>query len=323
MRLVFAGSPPFATPILRALLESRHRVLALVTPPDRPRGRGQRVATSPLAEMAAAPRSGVEPPEVLRTANANDEAVLDRLESLRPDAMVVASFGQLLGERFLALAPSGALNVHASLLPKHRGAAPVAAAIAAGDAETGVSIQRIVKKLDAGPVCARAATAIDPAETAGALTARLAELGAETLLRALDDVEAGRARFEAQDEASATYARKLSKESGRIEWTRRASDLARFVRAMTPWPGAWTELRAGEERRRLRVLAARAKDSSVSAAVPGTILAAIAGPAGELAIATASGALVLEELQPEGGRVMSASEFLRGRPLDPGAHLTS
>ncbi len=327
MRVAFAGSPPFATPILAGLLGGRHPVVGLLTPPDRPRGRGQRVERSPLVELAET--RGVP---VRATRDANDDGTAPWLLATGADVLLVASFGQLLGTRLLELLPQGALNVHASLLPRHRGASPVAAAIAAGDAETGISIQRMVKRLDAGPVCDEERIPIEPSETAGELTARLAERAARRLPEVLDRLDAGLARFEPQDESLATYAPRLTKESGRLDWTRSAEELARFVRAMTPWPGAWTLLSSGGGREdpagrppaRVRILEATAiaKEGGAPGAPAGTIAAphhpsagGSEASTGTLSVATGAGWLAVHRIQPEGSRPMGAAEFLRGRRL--------
>lgn len=324
MKVFFAGSPPFATAILEELLNSRHAVVGLLTPPDRPKGRGQRTLLSPLAELAT--KKGVE---VIYTENANDPAIIDKVRASRAGVLVVASFGQLLKEELLNAAPKGALNVHASVLPRHRGASPIAFAMMEGDAETGVAIQRMVKKLDAGPIAGIVKTNILPRETAGELTERLSVLGARLLVNVLDQLETDAVVFEPQDERFVTYARKLKKEDGAIDWQQSAGAIARFIRAMTPWPGAQTALRLpqfpDEKGVRLRILDADAKENIAVEESPGSILGLPSDPQGKqpasLDVATSRGVLTIHRLLPEGGRALNSAEFLRGRRLTAGAKL--
>jgi methionyl-tRNA formyltransferase len=306
LRTVFLGSPPFATPVLARLLGSRHRPSALVTRPDRPRGRGRSLESSPLVELARG--AGLE---VLQPADPQAPEVLERLRALAPQVLFVASYGVILKPALLELAPHGALNAHASLLPRHRGASPIQAALLAGDAETGVSIQRIVAELDAGDVLLERRIAIPPEATAGELFGRLAELAGEAAVEALDRLESGSARFTPQDPARVTHARKLRKQHGLIDWSRPAPDLARFVRAMTPWPGARTQTSDGRE---LTLLAVRALEGP---GAPGSVLEA--GP--RLVVGCGAGALELLELAPAGKRAMSAAEWLRGARLALGDRL--
>jgi methionyl-tRNA formyltransferase len=308
MRVVFLGSPPFALPILERLLASRHALLALVTQPDRPKGRGMKVVASPLCELARARGLKILQPEDTR-----DPGFASQLRSLKADVLLVASYGEILRQELLSLCPRGALNVHASLLPRHRGASPIQAAILAGDAETGVSVQRMVLRLDAGDVLLEERTPIGPGETAGELSARLAELGAQAALRALDLLESGQARFVPQDESRATQARKIHKQQGRIDWARAAIDVERLVRALNPWPLARASDGRGGE---FAVLRARAVEAA-GAAAAGTLLAAGAG----VRVACGTGALELLRVKPAGKSEMDAAAWLRGARLEPGALL--
>ena len=307
MRLAFLGSPPFGTPVLRHLLDSRHEVAVVVSPPDRPRGRGRSVERSPLAVLAAERGAPLLRPETTR-----DGGFLESLRGYAPEVLLVASYGEILRAPVLELAPHGALNVHASLLPRWRGAAPIQHAILAGDTETGVCVQRMVLALDEGDVLLERRTPIGAEETAGELAARLAELGGEVAVEALDRLEAGEASFTPQDPKRATYAPKLSRRDGELDWTRPAVELARRVRAMTPWPGARTTLPDG---RALVVLAAAAEPSE-PAGEPGALL-----PGPELRVATGEGALLLRTVKPEGRGAMEGAAFLRGARLAPGARL--
>ncbi|MFN0206253.1 MAG: methionyl-tRNA formyltransferase [Planctomycetota bacterium] len=327
MRVVFAGSPPFATSLFAELLHSKHGVAALVTPHEKPKGRGLKVEASPLVDLSL----NADVP-VLYTSNANDPNFIQQIRELRPDVLVVASFGQLLKEELLTLAPNGALNVHASLLPKYRGASPVARAILEGDAETGVAIQRMVKKLDAGAVGATLKITIREKETAGELTQRLAEAGATLLVNFLTELEAGRAVFVPQDETKATICKKLTKEDGEIDWRRGAKTIERFVRAMSPWPGAHSTIIAASAGSapppagvRVRILETEVKDNSSPPTEAGRILGLPQDPRGKapqaLDVTTSQGILTILRIQPEGGKALSAAEFLRGKRLVDGSRM--
>lgn len=309
MRFVFLGSPPFATPVLERLLASRHEGLGLVTPPDRARGRGRSVKVSPLVELAKG--AGLE---VLQPEDPHDEACMGALRELGAEVHVVASYGVLMKEALLELPPQGSLNVHASLLPRHRGASPIQASILAGDAETGVSVQRMVLALDAGDVLHEIRTEIGEREVAGELFERLAELGGQVAVESLDLMEAGDARFVPQDEGLATYARKLKKRAGRIRWAKGVVDVDRRIRAMTPWPGAQTTDPKGKQ---IFVRSARPVEFDVAGAGPGSILET----SPRLVVATGEGALELEVLQAAGKRPLSAEEFLRGARWSVGESL--
>ncbi len=309
MRLVFFGSPPFATPVFARVLESRHVVAALVTRPDRPSGRGLKVETSPLAVLA---RTRSVP--VLQPPSARDPAFVAAVRALEPDVLLVASYGEILGRDLLELAPRGALNVHASLLPRHRGASPIQAAILAGDAETGISIQRMVLALDEGDLLLEKRAPIGPRENASELLDRLTVLGAEAALAALELVEAGKAVFTPQDAARATYARRIRKEQGRVDWTKRSAELVRHVRAMTPWPGARATAPGGKEIVLLDAEAAEIPRGSPPQE-PGTILGSERG----LLVATGDGALAVFGVKPAGGVRMHGAAWLRGARIAPGA----
>lgn len=307
MRYVFLGSPPFALPVLSALLESEHEALALVTRPDRPRGRGREVGESELVKLAR--ERGLP---VLQPAKTTEPDFLAELRQLAPEVLLVASFGEILRTELLELAPHGALNVHGSLLPRHRGAAPIQRAISGGDAETGVSIQRIVLALDEGDVLLEKRVAIGERETAGELFDRLAVLGGEAAREALDRLEAGTAEFTPQDPDRASYARKLKKEDGWIDWSRSSVELERHVRAMNPWPGARASAPDGKP---LVVLEARHVPEASGA--PGEVLEAKK----HCVVACGEGALELVTVQPAGKKAMDAAAWLRGSRVGPGERL--
>jgi methionyl-tRNA formyltransferase len=313
MRVVFLGSPPFAVPVLRDVCASRHSVLALVTRPDKPKGRGQRVAASPLVELA---REKNVP--VLQPASAREPSFVAELRALAPDVLLVASYGEILKRELLELAPHGALNVHASLLPRHRGASPIQAALLAGDRETGVSIQRMVAKLDEGDVLLSLATPIGEHEHSGELLERLAPLGADVAVRALDLLERGDARFTPQDPALATYAKKIEKEDGRVDWSLPAETIVRRVRAFTPWPGARTTDPNGAE---IVLLDARVDEARASDACRGVAPGAILPAKDALVVATGSRAVEIRALQPAGKGRMDGAAWLRGARFAAGARL--
>jgi methionyl-tRNA formyltransferase len=307
VRLVFLGSPPFATPVLASLVASPFRPLAIVTQPARARGRGKKVEESEVAALAR--REGIE---LLEPESVREPAVLARLRALEPDVFLVVSYGEILRPEFLAIPRLVALNVHPSLLPRHRGATPVQAAILAGDEVTGVAIQKIGAELDAGDILFALQTAIHPDETAGELQARLAKWSGELVLPALELVESGRARYQPQDHTRATTCKKLTKEQGRLDWSEPAIELERRVRAMNPWPGTVTRLPGGAD---LYVWRARAARGGSGA--PGTVLEA----SKRLVIATGDGSLELTEVQLAGKRILPAADFLRGARLAPGERL--
>ncbi len=305
MRVVFLGSPPFATPVLRRLLASTHDVVAVITPPDRPRGRGRGVVASEVSLLAQ--EHGVE---LFQPKGLKDPADVERLRSFQADALCVASYGEILRTEVLEMTPHGALNVHASLLPRWRGASPIQSAIAAGDPESGVSVQKMVLALDEGDVIVERRSPIGDRETSGDLLARLAEDGGEALIEALDALANGTATFTPQDPALASHCRKLKKDAGRIDWSRSTAELDRHVRAMSPWPGAQTTLSDG---RNLVVRAAQPSAVDGDDAPAGSLLAG-----GAFTVATGDGALDLLTVQPAGKPAMDGAAFLRGARLEAG-----
>lgn len=295
MRLVFAGTPEFALASLRALVASGFSPRAVLTRPDRPAGRGRKLTASPVKRFAV--DAGIP---VLQPASLRDPSAQVEIARLRPDVIVVAAYGLLLPPAVLDLPAGGCVNVHASLLPRWRGASPVQAAILAGDTETGISLMQMEEGLDSGGVHVQEALAIGRRETAGELEARLAQLGAELLVASLPDIMAGRLPPRPQDKRVATYAPKVTTEDGRLAWSQAAVDLARRVRACNPAPGAWFELR--DE----RVKCWTAEPVEAPAAPPGTVVSA--GREG-IDVACGEGLLRLLELQRPGRRRVNAREF--------------
>lgn len=306
MRIAFWGTPEFADTVLRALLAARQEVVAVVTQPDRPAGRGRKLKAPPIKSTAE--ESGIP---VLQPERPRGEEFLTALRSRRPEISVVAAYGHILRREVLDLPPRGSFNVHASLLPQLRGAAPVNWAIIRGHDESGVTIMRMVEALDAGPMLLQERCAIPSDVTAGALEAQLARLGAELLLQALELIEAQTAEERPQDDSLATYAPKLSAEEVRIDWARPAAELDRWIRGCDPAPAAWTEL--GDER--VRLFSPRVERLS-EPAEPGEVLRA--DPREGLVVATGAGALALVEVQPAGKRRMRAVEWIRGRGVAVG-----
>jgi methionyl-tRNA formyltransferase len=304
VNVVFMGTSAFAAPSLTRLIASHHTVVAVVTQPDRPQGRGRRIAASPVKQMAAAQQL-----PILQPRRASDPQLLADLTSLAPQVIVVAAYGQILRPALLAIPPVGCVNVHASLLPKYRGAAPINWALIRGERVTGVTIMLIDETLDTGPILLQSELAIEPSDDAGTLQERLATCGAETLLDALDGMESGSLEPMPQDHAQATYAPKLRKEDGVIAWGRSANDLAHLIRGVTPWPGAVTT----HQGKPLRIW--RATPMAMSGARrPGRVAAIdTLGIWAE----TGDGYLVLVEVQPASGRRMDAAAYARGHGLRP------
>lgn len=300
-RIVFMGTPDFAVPSLAALVAGGYDVAAVVTQPDRPSGRGRQMATSPVKQFAEAHALPALQPETLRA----PEAVA-ALAALRPDLIVVAAFGQILRPAVLSLPPRGCLNVHASLLPRWRGAAPVQAAILAGDQVTGSTIMLMDQGMDTGPILAQAALLIEPDDTGGALTERLAQQGAGLLMATLPAYLAGHIAPQLQDERLATICRPIRKEQGRIDWTRPAREISRQVRAYHPWPAATTTWHGVP----LKVLAAAPATIPLPAAAqPGIVLQ----QEGRVMVATGEDLLELHQVQLAGRGAISAVDFARGQ----------
>lgn len=326
LRILFLGTPEFAVRSLDALLSSSHQVVGVLTQPDRPRGRGHRVSASPVKARAEAAAIPVWQPDRLR-----EEALLEPLRDLRPDLGVVAAYGKLLPDVLLQLPRLGMVNVHASLLPRHRGASPIQRAILDGDTQTGVTIMRVVKALDAGGMLAHAATPIDVDETAVMLEARLARMGASLLVDTLGAIERGTATETPQDESLVTYAGRIGKGDGLIDWEASGGRVHDMVRGLTPWPHAFTfhgalrlvvhETRAYPSLAAAWQGAGAVLDHAVANRVPGTVLPA---PRGHLFLAAGEGTVVdILRLQEEGRRIVTAREFLAGRSLAPGSRFSA
>ncbi|MDA1107156.1 MAG: methionyl-tRNA formyltransferase [Proteobacteria bacterium] len=303
LSIVFAGTPEFAATILQALLDDGQRVCAVYTQPDRPAGRGRKLTASAVKQLAIHAALPVCQPVSLKEAEAQQT-----LHALRADLMVVAAYGLLLPEAVLNAPRLGCINVHASLLPCWRGAAPIQRAILAGDSETGITLMQMDKGLDTGPMLVRRSCPIQPADTAGSLHDRLARLGAETLCAALPDIARSALKPEAQDERLACHAPKIDKREAAIDWREAALMLERKVRAFNPWPVACTRWRDEP----LRILGAEVLPQAVSAA-PGTVMEASAAG---IDVACGDGVLRITQLQLPGGRSMSARDFLNAHFLD-------
>ncbi len=304
LRIVFAGTPEFAVPSLEALTSSGHDVAAVYTQPDRPAGRGRKLTASPVKQAALAHGFTVFQPPTLR-----DSAAVDALGAHNPDLMVVVAYGLLLPQPVLDAPRLGCVNVHASLLPRWRGAAPIQRAILTGDRETGVTIMRMEAGLDTGPMYLKRLIPIAGNDTGGSLHDKLAVLGAEALLAALPGIAEGSLSPQPQDASLSTYAGKLNKEEALIDWHRPAVEIERMIRAFDPWPVAQTRL--GDVT--LRLWGAELATPETSEAAPGSIIAA---DRGGILVATAEGALRITRLQPPGKRPMAAADFLNARSLD-------
>ncbi|MGE0708417.1 MAG: methionyl-tRNA formyltransferase [Planctomycetota bacterium] len=314
MRLVFFGSDVFALPALEALVAAGHELALAVTNPDRRRGRSKALLPTPIKETALRLGAPVEQPE-----ERPGRALAARIAEVGAELGVVVAYGQFLTKRVREAPSLGySINLHGSLLPRWRGAAPVAAALLAGDPVTGVSVQRVEQRMDAGPLLLSREEVVRPDDDRGALRDRLSQLGAELLVEAVAAIARGEAAFVAQDEALATLAPKLSKEDGQLDLAGDAARLAREVRAFTPWPGAFLTLAGGERVQVVRALALETPSEGPSeGTAPGTVLA-LDKERESLRVAAGSGALELLTLKPVGKRDMSGLAFANGRRLKPG-----
>ncbi len=305
LKIVFMGSPDFSVPTLQALLKSHHSLVGVYTQPPKKSGRGYILQPTPIHKFAEshglkvyAPPS-LKPPEVQKT-----------LAELRPDLVVVIAYGLILPKPILSIPSYGCINIHASLLPRWRGAAPIQRAILAGDTETGITIMQMDEGLDTGDILLEEAISLGEYTTAPELHDKLASLGAELMIRALDKLVQGTLTAKKQSQEGATYAHKVTHEEGRIDWYNSAKEIERQVRALNPWPGTWFEYK----KRRIRVYKVQEMEGALNAK-PGTILTE------ELEVACGTGALKLLEIQQESGKRMTAQDYLRGHPIPVGTCL--
>lgn len=314
MRVIFIGTGDIGVPALRSLLESEdHHVIACVTQPDKPVGRHQELQASPIKELVVGHRVPVFQPDRIRS-----DAVIQQLRFLRPEVIVVMAYGQILPGELLRIPTVACLNLHASLLPRHRGAAPIQAAIEAGDRESGITVIYMNERLDEGDVLLSRALKLAKDETGGTLHDRLAELAPEALEEALLLLKQGRAPRLPQEHVQATYAGKLSREDGQIDWTKTREEVDRRVRAMNPWPGAYTWLPTEEGLRKLKVFAGIMHHCEIGA--PGTV---IRTDKHGILVAAGTCGLLLREVQLEGKKRMLARDFLLGHSIAEGTVLGS
>ncbi len=313
MRILFCGTPDYAVPSLQKLhaLAPGHEVVGVVSQPDKPKGRGNSKTPTPPPVVDAARALGIPNERIFQPRSINKPEVLDALRALHPDILCVVAYGNILKKEALELGRYFPINAHASLLPKYRGAAPIQAALLAGDAETGVCVMKMEAGLDTGPVLLRRTLPIPPRETAGTLHDKLAALSANCFAEALELIQTNKYTLEPQDDSRASCAAKLEKSSGTIDWLLSAATIERLVRAMTPWPGAWTQVASadGKWSQRIRIAEAElAPPGTPSSLIHAQILRASCGD---------GGALSITKIQPEGKREMTVAEFIRGagKPL--------
>ena len=310
MRIIYMGTPDFAVPPLRAMAQAGYEIAAVVTQPDKPRGRGKSLQPTPVKEEALRLGIAVWQPQKVR-----EPAFIEELRGLHPDIIVVAAFGQIIPKDILDMPPFGCVNIHASLLPKYRGAAPIQQAVIDGEKESGVTIMRMGTGLDTGDMIAKAVVPLSEEETGGSLFDKLAEAGADLLVKTLPDIFEGRAVYEKQPEESPTpYAGMITKEMGRMDFSKSASELERLVRGLNPWPSAFTFLNG----KTLKVWKSAAVQEKTNAA-PGTVVGS--GKEG-IRVACGEGVLLLTEVQLEGKKRMGAEAFLRGCPVETGLVLS-
>lgn len=311
MNVVFMGTPDFAVPSLCSLATSAHKIITVVTQPDRPKGRSRIPCPSPVKE--AAEKLGLK---IMQPVNINDEPVVRQLQALSPDCIAVVAFGQFLSNSIIRLPRYRCINIHASLLPKFRGAAPVNWAIIQGETVTGVTAVVMTAKMDAGDIIARKTTPIFPEETAGDLEKRLASMGADLLIETLNLVEAEKATYTKQDERDVTFAPKLKKEDGLIPWSREKKKIHNLIRGLTPSPGAYTYYLKNDSREKKRIIISKTQIHDIpetkTSLNPGMIIDI--APCG-IHVATGDGFICITQLQPEGKGVMNVQEYLRGHKI--------
>jgi methionyl-tRNA formyltransferase len=305
-QIVFMGTPDFAMPTLRALIQ-HHQVIGVVTQPDRPAGRNRQIQPSPIKQVALEAGIPVLQPEKLRRTEAIDE-----LKQWKPDAYVVTAFGQILPQAVLDFPPYGSINVHASLLPRWRGAAPIHAAIRAGDAESGVTIMKMDAGLDTGPMLSQRAITLTADETGQSLHDKLSLVGAELLIDTLPDYFSGAITSQAQDESSVTYAPQIEKEEGQIDWTQSATYIERLVRAFTPWPGTFTTWNGQQ----IKIHSGAVTSGK---AKPGLVVETPAG----IAVGTGEGLFLLKQIQLAGRKAMPVEDFVKGQATFVGGPLAT
>lgn len=313
MNVVFMGTPEFAVPSLSSLATSAHKIITVITQPDRPKGRSKVPSPPPIKE--AAQKFGLK---VVQPANVNDEVTLKQLRYLSPDCIVVVAFGQFLSSSIIHLPRYQCINIHASLLPKFRGAAPINWAIIKGETVTGVTSVVMTEKMDAGDIIAQKTTPILPEENAGELERRLAFLGAELLMETLELIETGKATYTKQNEGEVSFAPKLKKETGLIFWSQETQKIHNLVRGVTPSPGAYTYYAKKAQGGKKRIIILKTQNHDVpkkeTTLNPGTITEI--APCG-IHVATLDGSLCITQLQPEGKRAMDAQEYIRGHTIAP------
>ena len=310
MRVVFMGTPDFAVGTLKALLQSRHQVVAVVTQPDKPKGRGKAMQFTPVKEVAVRAEIPVLQPKRVR-----EPEVVEAIRQFHPDVIVVVAFGQLIPKAILDMPQYGCVNVHASLLPKYRGAAPIQWAVIDGEEKSGVTTMQMDEGLDTGDMLLTEEVVLDPQETGGSLFDKLSEVGAGLLLKTLDELEAGNVHPQKQPSESTTaYAAMLTKKMGEIDWTQSAVQIERLVRGLNPWPSAYTHL----GQKTLKIWRAAVHPSMVQTKEPGTV---ILMDKKHFGVQTGDGMLEILELQLEGKKRMDADAFLRGYQVEDGIKL--
>lgn len=310
MRVVFMGTPDFAVGTLKALLQSRHQVVAVVTQPDKPKGRGKAMQFTPVKEVAVSAEIPVLQPKRVR-----EPEVVEEIRQFHPDVIVVVAFGQLIPKAILDMPQYGCVNVHASLLPKYRGAAPIQWAVIDGEEKSGVTTMQMDEGLDTGDMLLTEEVVLDPQETGGSLFDKLSEVGAGLLLKTLDELEAGNVHPQKQPSESTTaYAAMLTKKMGEIDWTQSAVQIERLVRGLNPWPSAYTHL----GQKTLKIWRAAVHPSMGQTKEPGTV---ILMDKKHFGVQTGDGMLEILELQLEGKKRMDADAFLRGYQVEDGIKL--